>query len=112
MGDDPFDWIGTKTLLGMPRWANITFGTLFILLGLSILFTYYPKAKKNAEEYRKLQMKEWRKQNPKRTLAKYEDTKMFLPPWEKTKQMMPVIFCLTFCILGIAWIVGNTLTSL
>jgi hypothetical protein len=37
---------------------------------------------------------------------------MFLPAWEKIKLMFPTIFCLTFCFLGVAWIVGNTLTSL
>lgn len=112
LGDDPFNWIGTKGLFGLPRWVDITFGVLFIILGLSILLVYYPRTKRNAKEYRKLQLKEWKKQNPKRTLATYKDTKMFLPPWEKAKQMMPIILCLTFCILGIAWIAGNTLTSL
>ena len=38
LGDDPFNWIGTKGLFGLPRWVDITFGVLFIILGLSILF--------------------------------------------------------------------------
>lgn len=108
----PFDWVGTKGILGMPRVVGVVFGVLFIVLGILILIYFYPKSKQGAKNYKDRQLIEWKKINPKRTLAKYSDTKMFLPAWEKVKLMAPVIICLTLCIMGLAWIVGNTLNSL
>ena len=109
---DPFDWIGTKSLLGLPKWANISFGVLFIILGIIIICFYFPKARDNAKNYKKKQLEKWRELNPKRTLTPYGNTGLFLPPWEKTKMMLPSFLGIVFIILGIAWIVGSTLTSL
>ena len=112
LNENPFNWIGTKDIIGLPKWVALAFGILFILLGIFIWLYFYPKSKRNAELYKEKQLAKWKTLNKKRTFAKYKDTKMFLPPLEKVKLMFPIFISIMFCIVGIAWIVGNTLTSL
>ncbi|WGI36880.1 hypothetical protein [Mesomycoplasma lagogenitalium] len=95
---------------GLPSWMNYLFGSLFLILGIAIFFLY-SKTKSNAEKYKNKQLIEYKKQNriKESTIVKYEDTKMYLPIWEKTKQFAPIIGGLTLCIIGIAWIVGKSI---
>ncbi|CAM9150794.1 hypothetical protein MYMA111404_04160 [Mycoplasma marinum] len=85
--------------------SDYIFGALFIVLALAI-FSFYSKTKKNAKEYKKKQMIEFKKQNPKST-NEYEKTGMFLPPWERTKLFAPIFFGLVFIIIGIAFLTGQ-----
>ena len=85
--------------------SDYVFGALFILLALAIL-CFYPKAKANANNYKRRQLKEYKKQNPKAS-SNYENTGMFLPPWERTKLFAPVFFCIVFFIIGIAFLTGQ-----
>ncbi|MCP4336686.1 MAG: hypothetical protein GY679_02425 [Mycoplasma sp.] len=83
------------------------FGALFLLLSLTCLL-WYPKAKNKAEKYKKGQMKEYKKINPKGTDI-YSETGMYLPPWEKVKQFAPTFFALVFFIIGLAFLIGQPL---
>lgn len=93
-----------------PDWVGYSFGTIFIILGLVIL-TFIPRAKRNASIYRKRQLEEYNKQN-KSQITDYKKTKMFLPPWERTKYFAPTFFGVLFIFVGIAFMVGNSLTVL
>ncbi len=84
-----------------------TFGALFLLLGIACIFLF-PKAKAKAENYKKEQLKEYKKQNPKSNKT-YEQTGMFLPPWERIKQFAPAFFAVTFFILAFAFLLGQPL---
>ncbi len=83
------------------------FGSLFILLGIVLLFLH-PKARRRAEEYREKQMLEYKIINPKGT-NKYSETGMYLPAWERVKQFAPGFFALVFFIIGIAFLLGTPL---
>ena len=96
-------------LLGLPSWAGYTFGSLFIALGILLMFLY-KKSKENANRYRRRQLEEYRKENPK-SRATYSQTGMFLPAWEKAKLFAPILLGSVFIIIGIAWMVGQTLFS-
>ncbi len=87
--------------------SDYVFGALFIVLAFAIL-AFYPKTKANAKRYRKKQMEEYKKINPKAP-SDYESTGMFLPPWERTKLFAPLFFCAVFIIIGFAFLVGQPL---
>ena len=84
---------------------DYVFGALFIILGIALLLLY-PKAKANAKKYKRKQMEEYKKMNPKAP-SDYESTGMFLPPWERTKLFAPVFFCIVAIIIGIAFLTGQ-----
>ncbi|CAM9107849.1 hypothetical protein [Mycoplasma todarodis] len=87
--------------------SDYVFGALFIVLALAIL-AFYPRAKANAKKYKKRQMEEYKKMNPKAP-SDYEHSGMFLPPWERTKLFAPLFFCAVFIIIGFAFLVGQPL---
>ncbi len=85
--------------------SDYIFGALFILLAIAIL-CFYPRAKSKANNYKRRQLKEYKKQNPKAS-SDYESTGMFLPPWERTKLFAPIFFSVVFVIIGIAFLTGQ-----
>lgn len=108
---ESFDREGVGSLfIGREAWIGYTFGGLFILIAIAC-FLFYPRAKRKAQEYRDEQLVEFNKQ-AKRQTKSYEQTGMYLPAFEKAKLFAPVFFGMVFAIVGIAWIVGNTLTTL
>ena len=100
----------THKLFNLPSWAGYTFGSLFIVLGLLIMLLY-KKSKEKANDYRRRQLEEYRKEHPK-SKATYSQTGMFLPAWEKAKLFAPVLMGSVLIIIGIAWMVGQTLFSI
>ncbi|WP_436358443.1 hypothetical protein ACR34G_02775 [Mycoplasma sp. 480] len=99
-----------KKLDGLPLWATILFGSLFIVLGI-ILFFYYPRTKRKAQEYKEKQLIKYKEKNNQKSVKNidYESTGMYLPVWEKIKLVSPLFFGLVFCIIGISWIIGWTI---
>ncbi len=83
------------------------FGALFIILAIAIL-ALWPKAKKNAQKYKENQMMEYKNKNPKST-NDYSKTGMYLPAWERTKYFAPILLCLVFLLIGLAFLIGTPL---
>lgn len=106
---NPFNTEG-KRFLNMEPWVGYTFGSIFILIGIACFFLY-PRAKRRAEEYKKEQLEEYNKIKKFKT-NDYSKTGMFLPAWERMKLFAPLFFGVLFVIIGIAWLAGNTLTTL
>lgn len=80
----------------------ITFGVLFIVLGL-ILFTLFPVAKQKGNQYKQKQLELYKEKYGKLNIN-YEDTNMYLPSWEKIKVFAPIFFGLVFIIIGIGFL--------
>ncbi|VEU59086.1 hypothetical protein [Mesomycoplasma neurolyticum] len=99
-----------KSINFLPQWALILLGTLFLLLGISLL-ALYPKFKRLKNEYKEKQIQEYKFQNKinQNTNIKYEDTGMYLPFSQVAKYSAPIFLGITFCIIGVAWIIGSTI---
>lgn len=108
--DNPFDK-GISKYVFSHQWISYTFGSLFVALGI-LLFFRYPNAKKRRDNYRKRQLIEYHKNNPKKTHLRYEQTSLYLPFWEKVKFMAPVFFGVLLICIGGAWIIGQSVQSL
>ncbi|WP_022935494.1 hypothetical protein ACJA28_01630 [Mesomycoplasma moatsii] len=88
----------------IPKWWEITFGIVLILLGISLFFLQ-KKSKENVNYYRKRQLEEYRKQNPK-FKGNYEDAKLILPWSQRVKLLMWPIIGLSLIIIGIFFSTG------
>ena len=108
--DNPFDKGISKYVFSYP-WISYAFGSLFVVLGI-LLFFRYPSVKLKRDNYRKRQLIEYQKNNPKKTHLRYEQTNLYLPFWEKVKFMAPVFFGVLFICIGGAWIIGQSVQSL
>ena len=111
--ENPFDRTGTGDILFGPgnEWVGYTFGSLFVVLGL-ICFLFIRRAQRNVREYKERQMDAYASQNHGRRPRSYEASGMFVPAWERAKSFAPILFGMVFIMIGIAWIVGNTLGTL
>ncbi len=81
---------------------SIAFGIIFIVLGLSF-FGLFPYTKRKGNLYKQKQLDLY-KQKYNFSNARYEDTNMNLPPWEKAKVFYPLFFGLLFIIIGISFL--------
>lgn len=106
---NPFQRSGVG-VFNWPDWVGYSFGSIFIALGIAVLF-YAPRAGRKARAYKARQLELYNEQHHRKE-TNYKKTGMYLPVWERVKQMAPVFFGVLFIIIGIAWIVGNTLTTL
>lgn len=80
----------------------ITFGVLFLIIGIA-LFCLFPKAKRNANIYKQKQLDLYKEKN-RRYNVQYEDTGMYLPPWEKVKVFLPLFLGLVSIIISVSLI--------
>lgn len=81
----------------------IVFAILFLIIGLSCL-ALFPKVKRNAENYKKKQLDLYKEQN-RRSNVQYENTGMYLPPWEKVKFFLPLFLSMVFIIIGVSLLI-------
>lgn len=83
----------------IPQWWEITLGVILIVLGFSLMFLF-KNSKKSVEEYKKEQLKEFKKQNPK-FKGDYEQSKLLLPLSQRFKLTLWPIVGLSLIIVGI-----------
>lgn len=93
----------------LPNWAIYLIATLLVILGICS-FLLYLITKRKAEEYKQKQLKEYKiKYNIHESKKiSYEETKMFLPPWETVKLFAPVFGGLVFTFIGVSLFFGWT----
>lgn len=113
MSDSPFQRGDVGFLsFGQDPWVGYVFGALFILIGI-LCFTLISKSKRKVEQYKQRQIDDYNtNHSTNKKLSDYNKVGLYLPSWEKAKSQMPVMLGLLMIIIGISWIVGNTLTSL
>lgn len=87
-------------------------GAIFLLLAIASAL-FIKKAQQNAEDYKKRQLIKYNENRPnQRPATDYRKTKLFLPFWEKVKLSAPIMFLIVFLIVGITFIVGQSIQTL
>lgn len=79
-------------------------GALLIIIGITIFVLFNKKAKINAQIYKNKQLEQYNK-NRNSKVTDYNRTKLFLPFWEKTKFVTPIMLTITFIFVGVTWII-------
>ncbi|MEE3928492.1 hypothetical protein V2E24_02795 [Mycoplasmopsis ciconiae] len=97
--------------INLPKTILISVGILFIIMGIAVFFLY-PYRKKKAQEYKELQMQEYKNNHPRTKFTRYEQTGMYLPINEQFKKNLPIILGLTFIFIGISFLIGTNLSTL
>lgn len=92
----------------IPTWWEITLGILLIILGI-LLFALFKKSKENVELYKRIQLEEFKRQNPK-FKGSYEQSKLILPWSQKMKLCLWPIIGLSLIIIGIVLSTGFVFT--
>lgn len=89
----------------IPKWWEILIGILLIILGLSLIFLLSPKSKKAVQEYKDLQLLEYKKSNPK-FKGDYREAKLILPWSQRMKLTCWPIIGISLIIIGITLSTG------
>lgn len=92
-----------KTSFSSQGGIDYIVGALFILIGLLIFVLFNRKSKEKAEDYKKRQLEKYN-ENHKTKISDYKKTTLYLPFWERVKQVSPVMLCVLFIIMGISFI--------
>ncbi|UWV82486.1 hypothetical protein [Mycoplasmopsis cynos] len=92
--------------------ALIIIGAIFIVIGL-LFFLYYIKISiKKLREFKERQLQTYYNDNPKKTHSLYERTGLYIPSRERVKFNFPLFFGILVIFIGVAFIAGNTLSTL
>ena len=78
-------------------------GALLILLGIAIFLLFQKKATAKMNKYKQEQLDLYNK-NRGTNVKDYEDTKLFVPVWEKFKFSAPIMLTVLFIIVGFSFI--------
>lgn len=89
----------------IPKWWEILIGVLLIILGLSLMFLLSPKSKRAVQEYKNLQLLEYKKNNPK-FKGDYQEAKLILPWSQRLKLTCWPIIGISLIIIGITLSTG------
>lgn len=96
--------------LKLPLSISIPFGILFLFL-MIVCWWLSPKMYKKAEEYKKLQLEKYKKDNRIKGDIDYEATKMYLPWTEILKKTVFPILSVVCLVLGITFLAGTNLST-
>lgn len=89
----------------IPRWWEILIGILLILLGISLMFIFSPKASREVRDYKDQQLIEFKKNNPK-FKGDYKQSKLILPWSQRMKLSCWPIIGISLIIVGITFSTG------
>lgn len=95
---------------GLSKDVAIVLVVGFFLLA-ALMIPLHFRQKKKVKQFKEKQLRDFYQNNPRKTHMKYEDTKMFLPSWERTKYSAPIILFIVFIVIAISILVGSTLIS-
>lgn len=96
--------------LKLPLSITIPFGILFLFL-MILCWWLSPKMYKKVEEYKKLQLEKYKKENRIKGDISYEKTKMYLPWTEIFKKTIFPILSVVCLVLAITFLAGTNLST-
>ncbi|MBG0730967.1 hypothetical protein [Mycoplasma sp. 'Moose RK'] len=97
--------------INLPLPVLISLSVIFFLLGI-VSLSFHRYTRKKINEYRQMQMEDWKKENPNKKHFSYQQTGMFLPAWQRAKYNSHFILATVFFVGGFVFAFGNLLTTL
>lgn len=108
--ENPFYINGTRNLDGSFI-ALLVVGIFFIILGFVPLI-FINRTKDKVAQYKKEQLEDFVRNNPKKKHFTYEQAGLYLPGSMKAYAFWPVFTSLLLFIIGFSFVLGKTLISL
>ncbi|WP_341492210.1 hypothetical protein [Mesomycoplasma ovipneumoniae] len=98
-------------LIDLPQPVLISLSVIFFILAI-VSISFHKYTRKKIQQYKELQMEDWKRENPGKKHFTYEQTKMFLPAWQRAKYNAHIFLSVIFVVGGFVFAFGNTLTTL